>query len=202
MRQAKVIFAVIFAAALAGAVCAGFSAQAEAGASAAEVVREVAVAEGDIDPVLLQAVDQQLAKLPAAMLDRMLAEGWVVCVTERDLAVGFDAYDTVYGLCEPAQQTLFIAASEGAATSAPLHEVGHWLDVSCANASDTREFHDALSAANHVLLSILVDPFLENRAEQFAEVFVEYITHPEALQLLALTLYTYMDNVAAQATQN
>lgn len=63
MRQAKVIFAVIFAAALAGAVCAGFSAQAEAGASAAEVVREVAVAEGDIDPVLLQAVDQQLAKL-------------------------------------------------------------------------------------------------------------------------------------------
>ena len=108
MRQAKVIFAVIFAAALAGAVCAGFSAQAEAGASAAEVVREVAVAEGDIDPVLLQAVDQQLAKLPAAMLDRMLAEGWVVCVTERDLAVGFDAYDTVYGLCEPAQQTLFM----------------------------------------------------------------------------------------------
>ena len=110
----------------------------------------------------------ELQSVPKPILERFRAEGWTFAVDTRHLAeLGRKYRASCTGATEPREKRIYVAAS-----SAVLHEFGHFLDYVLDYPSESQGLYEEEAEAAAVFLR---DYALTGEREYFAEYFACYL---------------------------
>jgi len=163
------------------------------------------------DDYYVSLCNETLQELPEWLLGQFEDSGWTIMVTSEDIN---DVYldgrysagegnvngATVYGL-----ERIVITDSIQAASTAPVHEMGHWLDYITAPdglsfSSDSEEFISLYDeeAEDFIATFGIANPDSDNRQELCADLFRYYWTEPGKLERKCPGLYAWMDELVGE----
>lgn len=143
---------------------------------------------------IVDLVNKQLLLIPSDLLEDFSRSGWSMIATEEDLNDKFyeGEFDAVYGSTSYDNHEVSIANSVEAATDAPLHEFGHWLDWYLNYPSGSALFQSIYEEENKQFYSRFGLHMHWDEKEFFAEGFDKFFTDRLKLETASPKLYSYM----------
>lgn len=98
--------------------------------------------DGKVDSKYINNVNSQLKKVPANVMNSFNKNGWNLYVTDKNLASTFfsNIYSSVRGVTIYRMKTIYIEDRAIAVKTAPLHELGHYVDYANGMPSYNKEF--------------------------------------------------------------
>ena len=143
-----------------------------------------------VDASWVAAVNQELAKAPANVLQAFKNSGWSFHVTPINIdAVYFGGqYGSVMGVTVYEENAIYLEDRWDAVQEAVLHELGHFVDSYLGYPSDTLSIYDAEAASYCSYFGV---DFYWDRMEFYADSFWKYVTIPDDLKVCAPQMYGY-----------
>ena len=153
--------------------------------------------EGDVNNQVVQAVNNELNKIPDSIISQFQKYGWHIYVTDSDINEKYYSgkYSTVFGTTQYADKEIYIVDTIDAAHESAIHEMGHFVDYSNGILSDQEDFKELYFSEARNYIKSYEALCIRDRKELFAEVFWQYTVNPSKLQLETPGLYTYMKNI-------
>ena len=155
---------------------------------------------GFMDDCWSDVVDDQLSIINSDILSKFEKSGYDMYVTSSDIATTYcndSEFNTVLGLTDYHTKKIYIQKKYKALHSAPIHEIGHWLDEYENYTSDSAEFKSIYeNEGNFFKVNFYnIDDF--SAAEMFAEGFNDYYLESEELEDNCPQLYEYIDQIVS-----
>lgn len=153
---------------------------------------------GDVDEQIVEMVEAELNKIPSKIREKFVQSGWHIYVTDESLAKAYynGIHKTVYGVTFYEKKLILIDNSLEAASTATIHEVGHWFDNYFGNISNTKEFNAIYNKENEKFLNTFSRGCKMDIGEYFAESFYRYIVSPDAMKKVAPETYLFIQAYA------
>lgn len=143
-----------------------------------------------VDASWVAAVNQELAKAPANVLQAFTNSGWSFHVTPMNIdAVYFGGqYGSVIGVTVYEENAIYLEDRWDAVQEAALHELGHFVDSYLGYPSDTLSIYDAEAASYCSYFGV---DFYWDRMGFYADSFWKYVTTPDDLKVCVPQMYGY-----------
>ncbi len=149
-------------------------------------------AEGTVPVSRLNTLNNKLSIIPDELINSFRNNGWKIIVTNRD--IGQFLFDGAKGVCAGTtteNNTIYIANTDHAVNTAPVHEFGHYMDFVITGTSDREDFYNIYTSEETKLKSA----FGFNRSdvgnvmEYYASCLDAYCTDTEKMQQVAPQSY-------------
>lgn len=152
-------------------------------------VTGIAINDG-VDASWVDAVNRELGKAPANVLQAFTNSGWSFHVTPMNIdGVYFGGqYGAVMGVTVYDAKTIYLEDRTDAVQEAALHELGHFVDCYLGYPSDTLGTYDAEAGSYCSYFGV---DFYWDRKEFYADSFWKYLTAPNDLKACAPQMYGY-----------
>jgi uncharacterized protein YraI len=123
--------------------------------------------------------NQRLALVPENIKASFVNNGWHLYVTGENIAQTYfgGAYSSVRGATSTDGKFIVVETRSEAVKTAPIHELGHYLDCTTGWPSTTAEFTDIYNAEIGTFKSQITNAgAVRNQQEFFAEIFYYVVT--------------------------
>lgn len=153
--------------------------------------------DGFVYTIVVDIVNEQLAKVDNKILDKFEEDGFSIYATEEDLSERFNLAKNdshVLGLTSYKTSRILIGNSVHDAYDSTLHELGHWIDYDFDFTSDSKLFQYIYRKEKNVFEKTF-DYTITDASELFADGFFHYIDDANMLKETCPCLYYYLDVV-------
>lgn len=164
-----------------------------------QAVSRICEADGDVDEAWLDAIDERLSAIPSGVMQAFTDDGWRIFCTDKDIASYFYAgrFSRVKATTEYPLREIYVEDRLSAVDTAPVHEIGHYLDWHCGYVSYTATFASVYARESAAYLREFDDGSYYDEQELFANGFWKYIEEPGALADACPGLYALIDECVA-----
>ena len=153
--------------------------------------------DGFVYTIVVDIVNEQLAKVDNKILDKFEEDGFSIYATEEDLTERFNLAKNdghVLGFTSYKTSRILIGNSVHDAYYSTLHELGHWIDYDFDFTSDSKLFQYIYRKEKNVFEKTF-DYTITDASELFADGFFHYIDNTNKLKETCPCLYYYLDAV-------
>ena len=153
--------------------------------------------DGFVYTIVVNIVNEQLAKIDNTILDKFETDGFSIYATEEDLSKcvkNTKKEEHVLGLTSYKTSRILIGNSVHDAYDSTLHELGHWIDYDFDFTSDSKLFQWIYKKEKKQFEKTF-DYIITDASELFADGFFHYIDDAKMLKETCPCLYYYLNTV-------
>lgn len=158
------------------------------------IINNLLTTEGNITSAEINAIKNNLNKLPLNLLKAVKDSGLKVLLTTKDVKTYYNSSfsGTMTGLFDPMVGKIYISSNVSHINKSTVHEFGHALDLLVGKSnyvSLSKEWNDIYKAESNTASGSY---YKSNAQEYFADAFDRYIANPSALKSSAPKTYAYI----------
>lgn len=180
-----------------------FTIKAEAFAADVDLNNLSFAVDGDCGETALIQAQKEYNMLPENITERFYKDGWQLVLTARGNLLNEKYGEGYGGMADAGEKILYVKCDTGmyvtAKYSALAHEVGHYVDYTLDNISESQAFTAIMEAEKEAYTACSVDNAygLTNQNEYFACMFSLYINEPELCEQHMPLAFDFMQNCVA-----
>lgn len=154
--------------------------------------------EGNIDDKIISYLESRLHYIPNTITNNYFDNGGRILITDKNISKTYYKeynFGNIIGLHDARKNIIYMSNSQYAIDNALIHEFGHVLDYICEWDSMNESFSQIFKKEKDTFQVQSVDGhYKTNEREFFAEVFQEYILHPDTCKSSAPNAFDFVHN--------